>query len=303
MKDKSSNSKNNSNDDEKIHVSQSVFQTAKEMQDKRAAEEELQQKLLQEKIAEHEKKKREAYERRLLEEKKELLRMKQDSNAESELIHEEAPETVKLSLLKKIGNFFYHSKWWLGIGVFFVFLAAFLIYDLVSKERPDIVVLVIADNESIGYSSELPKYIESFSEDFNNNNEVLASIYYIPYSDSYQSNYANGVDNKLTVEFQSAEAMIVIGNEKTSEILEADSAFINLEELYPNNPNVDGTAYYLKNSNFADVLGLNSDAVTDDVFISFRKPQKLLYTDEEEMQETYDKDFPVFDKIINDLSK
>lgn len=301
MKDKQNNKPNAENDD-KIHVSQSVFQTAKEMQQQLLAEQEAQQREIERQLAEREKKKREAYERRLLEEKKELIRLKQGQVEESELIHEEAPEAVKLTPGQKISNFFYHNKWWLGIGVLITFIACFLIYDLVSKDRPDLIVLVVADNEYVGNSQELHKYVEEFTEDFNGNDEILVSVYYIPYTDSYQQNYATGTDTKLTAEFQSAEAMIVIGGEKITKILDPDTAFINLEELYPDNPNVKKTAFYLENTDFAEKLGITREALGDDLFISFRKPQKLLYTDEEEMQETYDKDFPVFDKIIEDLS-
>lgn len=290
-------------DDEKVHVSQSVFRTAKEMQQKILAEQEEQQRIMDLKIAEHEKKKRENYERRLLEEKKELIRLKQRDATESEIIQEEAPTIAKLPLKKKIVNFFYHNKWWLGIGALFFAIASFLIYDLCSKERPDLVVLVVTDNEYIGYSSELPKYVESFTEDFNGNKEILVSVYYIPYTDNYQSNYANGIDNKIAAEFQSAEAMIVIGGEKISDIMDPDDVFINLEELYPDNPNVDDYAYYLEDSAFAERIGIDKKQIGDDLFISFRKAQKRLYADEEEMQETYDKDFPVFEKIIEDLQK
>lgn len=302
MKDKETETPKNQ-DDDKIHVSQSVFETAKEMQQKILAEQEEQQKILQQQLEEKEKKKRAAYERRLLEEKKELIRMKQGEVQESEIIPEQAPEIIELTTKQKISNFFYHNKWWLGLGVLLVFIVVFLAYDLISKERPDLVILVVADDETVGYSAELPKYIESFSEDFNGNGEVLVSVYYIPYTDNAQSNYANGVDNKLTVEFQSAEAMIVIGGEKITKALEPDLAFINLEEIYPDNPNVEGYAYYLKDTNFAERLGIEDDSLGDDLFISFRKVQHLLYTDEEEMQETHDKDFPVFDKIIKDLSE
>ena len=288
--------------DDKIHVSQSVFKTAKDMQQQRLAEMEEQQKKIEQEAELRRKKKQEAYERRLLEEKKELIRLKQGQIEESEIIHEEVQETVQLSPLRKISNFFYHNKWWLGFAVLFVFIAVFLIYDLATKERPDVVVLVIADNDAVGNSEELKTYIEQFSDDFNGNGEVLASVYYIKYTESSQKNYANGTDTKLTAELQSADAMIVIGGEKITDILEPDEVFVNLEELFPGNSHVEGTAFSLKDTDFAEKIGITGEELGDDLFISFRMPQKLLYTDEDEMQEAYDKDFPVFEKIIDDLS-
>ena len=60
-------------EDDKIHVSKSVFQTAKDIQQQRLDEMKKQEEELQQKLAEREKKRREAYDRRILEEKKELL--------------------------------------------------------------------------------------------------------------------------------------------------------------------------------------------------------------------------------------
>lgn len=303
MNEKENKSAPQKDDDERIHVSQSVFQTAREMQQKQLEEMQQKQLELERKHAEREKKKREAYERRLLEEKKELIRLKQGQVEESELIPEDVEEEeTKMPLGKKISNFFYHNKWWLGIGVLIAFIGVFLVYDIITKERPDIVVLAVIENEYVGYSEALPDYIESFSEDFNGNDEILASVYYIPFSDSAQTNYANGTSNKLAAEFQGDEAVIVIGDKKITDILVPENIFVNLEELYPDNPNVDGYMFYLKDSGFAEKLNLPEEVVTDDLFIAIRKPQKLIYSSEEEVQETYDKDFPVFDSIIKDLS-
>lgn len=303
MKDKDiEKSQQQENDSEKIHVSRSVFQSAKELEQQRRAEMEEQQKLIEQQAAEREKKKREAYERRLLEEKKELLRMKQEQSEESEIIAPEPEKEVKMTFGQKISNFFYHNKWWLGIGVLFAFIACFLIYDLVSRDDPDLVVMVVAENDIVGNSEGLKQYFESFIDDFNEDGEIHVSVYYIPYSDSYQKNYANGTDTKLTAEFQSANSMIVIGNEKLYNILRTDEVFVNLETLYPDSPHTDGIAFNLKDTDFAEKISVAQEALGDDMFIAFRIPQKLMYCDEEDMQEAYDKDFPVFDSIIKDLS-
>lgn len=304
MKDKDNkNLPENEGENDKIHVSQSVFQTAREIQQQRLAEIEEQQRLLEQKAAEREKKKREAYERRLMEEKKELIRLKQGQVAESEIIHEEAPVAVKLTPWQSVKNFFYHNKWWLGFGVLIAAIFIFLIYDIATKERPDLIVLVITDNPDIGNSTGLEDYFEEFTQDFNDNDEILVSVYYIPYSDDAQSNYANGVDTKLTAELQSADAMMIIGGEKITQILKPEVALVNLEEMYPDNPHVKDYGFFLKDTSFAEKTGIPAESVTEDIFISIRTPQKLLYTDKEEMQEAYDKEFPIFQQIIEDLSE
>lgn len=304
MKEKDNKEVPQTDDDEKIHVSQSVFQTARDIQQKQLEEMQQKQLELEKQHAEREKKKREAYERRLLEEKKELIRLKQGKVEESELIPENVQEKEeKMSFKDKISNFFYHNKWWLGIGVLIAFIAVFLIYDFVTKDRPDISIIAVTENDQLCYSETLPEYIESFSEDINDDDEIYASIHYIPYSDNLQYNYSNGIDTKLTAEFQGNEAVIVLGGEKVTEIASVEDVFVNLEELYPDNPHIDGCLFYLKDTNLAEKLGLPEDVITDDLFIAIRKPQKLLYSSKEDLQDTYDKDFPVFDKIIKDLSE
>lgn len=290
-------------DDDKVHIDKSVFQTANDMKQQRLAEIEAQQEEMKRKIAERERKQREAYDRRILEEKKELLRLKQGTIEESEIIHEEKTEVIKLSLWRKFTNFIYHNKWWLGLAVFFVAIGSYLIYDLATKERPDIILMILTQNDELGYSNQLSDYVEEFSEDFNGNGKILASVYYIPYTESSNSNYANGVDTKLTVQLQSADSMIIIGGELITDIIDEDEALVNLEEIFPDNPNVDGCKFYLKDSSFAERLGLSNDVITEDMFLAIRKPQALMSASEEDMQEAYDKDFPVFEKIVEDLSK
>lgn len=299
MKDNENKNTQSNEDNEKIHVSQSVFQSARELQQEQARQEAEMQK----KIAEREKKRREAYERRILEEKKELLRLKQGAIEESETIHEEKPKEIKLTFWQKVKNFFYHNKWWLGMATVLVLIAGFLIYDLASKERPDLVVMVLAQNDELGYGEHLTDYITQFTEDFNNNGEILASVYYIPYTENINTNYANGIDTKLTVELQSADSMIIIGGDEITEIMSPEDTLVDLEELFPDNPNVDGYKFYLKGSAFAEKLGISEDALTDDLFLAIRKPASLMSASLDDMQEAYDKDFPVFEKIINDLSE
>ena len=295
--------KNKNTDDEKLHISKSVFENAREMQEKKLEEERLKQEELQRKIAERQRRKQEEHDRRLEEERKELLRLKQGIISESEIIHEEQPEEIKLSFFQKIGNFFYHSKWWLGMGIVTALFVFFLITSLINKPRPDMTVLFIAENQTLCEESDLDKYIESFCGDNNKNGEILVSLYYIPYTDNPQKNYANGVDTKLTAELQSADSVIVFGNDKIESVLNPDDVFVDLSEIYPDNPNVKGYKFMLENTDIAEKSGVEKKYIKDGIFLAIRKPRKLMYSSADKMQETYDRDFQVFDDIINDLSK
>lgn len=303
MKDKDKIRKNQKPDDDKIAVGKSVFQVNREMHEQKLAELEKQQEELARQARERERKKREAYERRILEEKKELMRLKQGLIEESETIHEEHEEAPKLSIWKKIINFFYHNKWWLGIGAVLVVAAVFLVHNLLTKPHPDLTVIVLGEHDCIGYAEGLDDYVASFADDFNGNGKTEVEVYYIPYSSDEYRNYAEGVDGKLMSQFQTAESLIVISGSDINDILNPEEIFMNLEELYPGNKNVKEYRFNLKDTDFAERIGIGNDLSDDELFIAIRRPKNLMYAKYKEIEETYEKDFPVFDKMINDLTK
>ncbi len=290
--------------DEKLDIQKSVFQVNKEMRKQREEELEKQQQEIERQHAEREKQKREAYERQLQNERIELMRMKQGLIEESDTIQEEEPpEEIKLSFGKKIVNFFYHNKWWLGLGVFFVGLVIFLAYDLLSKPNPDMVILMLCPNESVSSSTYLEDYLAEFGEDTNKNGKVLVSVYYIPYSDDEYQNYTKGVTNKLTTFLNNAEGVVIIGNKQTTEdLLIPSESLVDLSKIYPDNPHVKDYYFYLKDTAFAERLGIPKSEIDDDLFFAIRQPKDIMDASKEDMQETYDQDFPVFDKIVNDLT-
>lgn len=285
------------NDDgEKIEIKKSVFQAAREMREQQELEMRKQAELRQ-------RKKQEEYDRKIQEERIELIRLKQGVIEESETIHEEQPEEIKLSVRKKIVNFFYHNKWWLFLAIFFVALASYLTYTLIMRPNPDMVVLVLCDNEAIGNSAQFEDYLETFIEDYNGNGEIKVSTYYIPYSDNSYTNYQTGNETKLTTEMQSAEAVIVVGGSNINPVIDPENTLVDLSEIYPDNVQVRSYGFFLKNTDFAERIGIDPEEVTGDLYIGIRKPRNLLYSDTEDMQKTYNRDFPVLEKIIEDLSK
>lgn len=301
MKDKDKNTPAAS-DDEKLHISKSVFQTSKEMQEKADEEARERHEEIQRQYEKRRKKAEAERDKRLEEERLELLRLKTGVIEESETIREEEPRQIKESFPQKIGTFLYLNKWWLGIGCVLMFIGAYLIYDYVSVPRPDTIVLLIADNYRLGEESQLQEYLSSLTPDNNNNGKKLTSVYYIPYTDNEKDNFVNSVPQKLTSELQSADSVIVISNECIDEIITPEDTFVDLTELYPDNPHIEKYMFKLADTDFAEKAGVPKDTISDDWFIAIRKPQELVYSKKEKMQKTYDKDFATFDAIIQDLS-
>ena len=186
--------KNKNNDSEKkLDINKSVFQTAKEIQQNEAEAEERRAQI----IAEREKKKREAHERRLYEERKELLRLKQGVIEDSEVIHEEAPAEVKKTVLQRISSFFYLNKWWLGIGTALALISGLLIYNLATKPRPDMTVLLVSKSSDITSADGIDDYIAQFTDDNNDNGEVLVSMHGVTIYDNEYANYKTGSRRSL----------------------------------------------------------------------------------------------------------
>ena len=304
MKDKENKKVSETEDiDDRLDIKKSVFEVNKELRVQRQKEEEAQQEEIRRRIAEREKKRQEEYDRRILEEKKELMRLKQGVIEESEEIHEETEEKVKLSFWKKIGNFFYHNKWWLGIGTVFAIIVVILTYNLITKPNPDVTVLVVCGDGTIGNSPELKEYITGMAVDSNDNGKAEGSVHFIHRPDNAAGGYANGSDTSLVTQLNSADSVIVIGDSKLLEAVNPETDLIDLSEMFPDNINIRSGRFYLKNTNFAERAGLEESDIPYDLFIAVRKPQEFLYTSKEEMEKTFEKDLPILEKIINDLSE
>ena len=146
----------------------SFLETMREIDAKEQQQEEARETAIQQQLAEKEKREKEAYAEKIRQDRIELMRLKQGVITESDRIHEEAESKPKLPLGKKISNFFYHNKWWLGITCVLVLLFGYMAYQEITKVDPDFVVMVLTDNEQLQKKSqELQAYFESFISDEN----------------------------------------------------------------------------------------------------------------------------------------
>lgn len=302
MKKNNENNTSTPENDEKLHISQNIFETRRENKKKEAAEELKKQAELEQKLAERRKKAEEARAKRLEEERLELIRLKQGIIEESDTIKEETEEKVKMTIGQKIVSFFYLNKWWLAIVAIFGTIAGILLHSFLSRPNPDVVLLIIGENYALSEESQLEEYVESKIDDINGNGKIEAAVYYIPYTGNDTRDYATSATTRLSAELQSDNAAIIIGNKLAADML-SDGVFVDLSAIYPDNELVKGDKLMLKDSAFAEKIGVDESVITDEWFIAIREPHKLMHTSEEKMQELYEKDFPVFDAIVKDISE
>lgn len=279
----------------------SLLETMREIDAKEAEKEAEAEERRQALLAEREKKEKEEYAKKIQQDRIELMRLKQGIITESDTIYEEKEEKPKMSFWKKLGNFLYHSKWWLGITVFIVGVFVFLIVDYVTKVRPDMIVLLITDDtEMQNHRQQLEEYLEQFTDDENGDGKIQVDIYPIPVTDNIGENdYYTGDATKLSTQMMMADSVMVITDAKANRYIYADETLEDLETAFPGHKNIRGNGYYLRHTDFATKIGYPGN-VDRDLSIGLRKPVKT-YDSKEEMQENYDIAAKVLERIMADL--
>ncbi len=242
------------------------------------------------------------YEKQLREERIELMRLKQGVIDESETIREEQEEKKKYTFREKIGNFFYHNKWWLGIGSFFTFIVVFLVYQTVTTVHPDLIVMLVADDDYFNAqcTPQIAALFEQYVGDENGDGKVTVDVYYIPASEesSLKSGFT-GDSTKLFAEFQMGEALIVISDSEADNYIVPDSTLEDLEPYFGEYAQTEDFRFYLSDTQFAETVGW-AEGLDEDFYIGIRKV-KDNFSFKEKMQENYDIAFPALQKFIEEF--
>lgn len=277
---------------DKKQKSKSFIETIREIdaEDRKAALAE--EALAAEEQAKKEEKSRREYEEKLRRERLELMKLKQGVISEEEIQTEKEPEK-HYSLWDKISNFFYHNKAYVIVGVLFAALAAFLIHDYVTTERPDVQSMYIAaDYDMSWYTSDLTELWSGYAEDHNGDGRVIAKMYYVPTGyadDSNASAYLAQSDRtKLLGEFQSGNTIIIIGDKDAYQSIGIlENVFYDCRELFPDDPYAEELGYRLAGTDFKELIG-RPDMDDSQLYVSFRKPMKTMGMSEEKMQVQFD---------------
>lgn len=241
-------------------------------------------------------KENEEYSRQLQREKIELMKMKQGlAEGTSEAVVQ--PE---YTFFQKLGAFFYCNKGMVILISFFIFLAVFLVVDLIRKPRPDFTLMVLTDDSEMEYCCDtFEEIISEYIEDTNGNGEILASAYYMPISEEVDAYTLQSSSTKLFALMQDGETIMLIANDTVKDYIIPDETLENLEELYPDNENVRGYGFYLSGTKFAEDIGYEGE-IPEDVYIGLRKVKNASYR--EKMQKNYDAAKALLDVLVERYS-
>jgi hypothetical protein len=182
-------------------------------------------------------------------------------------------------------------------------LAAFLVIQLITRERPDMIVLLITDDTQLqNNTTKIEEFFENYIDDFNGNGKTEVTVYNLPMNEQEVINdYTRGNATGLSTQLQMGEAVLIITDDDANEYIDSDNILVNLEDQFPDDENVKGTGFYLSDTDFLKDLGLDG-TLDSDICISIREV-KDSYSFKKKMQKKFNQAYPVLEKIINDLDK
>lgn len=153
-----------------------------------------------------------------------LLKMKQGLIEESEIVPESGYEqAVERGFKSKISGIIYRNKIYVVLGTIFTLILVMLVVQLLTREKEDLYVLVVAydRNSQMEYHiNDIEETLEKYCPDFDGNGKVHVSVSFIDRTtrDSY-SQYDDTSRQKLYSEFENGDAQLIIADEEIIEFV------------------------------------------------------------------------------------
>lgn len=196
-------------------------------------------------------------------------------NAGEDTIHDPKEEKVELTPKQKRQNFWYYYKWPILIGVIVTAVAAWFIYDLVTKVSPDYnVSFITKEAYPTQITERLQKALEERAEDLNGDGQVVVTVnQYTQYDDTESGamvdpNMQMANQTRMMADFSSAESMIFILDEDTLKgyMLSGDQLFLYKDGTQPpeNATDVENVGYLWSELPFFTGLDLTFSATDAD---------------------------------------
>lgn len=280
----------------------SAFRSAWEIEAAAKRKAELEERERQKKEAEFQEHAREEYAKELAGEKVDLIRLKQGVITEEDMNFPEEEEK-HYTIWQRIGNWFYHAKWWLGIAVFVVLVAAFLTYDYFSRVDGDVRIMLLTEQPQLYVNSDvLCGMLGELCPDFNGDGKQIVQSVYIPVSKESMEQggtYAQSYNTQLLMQFQSAACMLVICDSEAETYLQPEEMFTDLSALYPDCPLVDGYRIRLNDTDLAERLGMEAP-FKEDSYLALRTVSENMNSLEEN-QQAHDEAKQLLDALVPTL--
>ena len=260
--------------------------------------EEAEQKAAEEAAAKEREEQRER-DRQIAADRLELMKLKSGVIEESETIYEEHEEAPEMTKKQKLANFWYHYKIPVIFAVFLIAVVGFIVYDEVTRVRPDMTIMMIANNGLAYREQEMEEFFEKYVDDLNGDGKINVLVMEVPLDSASNTQMQLGNQNKVVAQMQTGENIMVITDSNT------DTMFLNmmkrdLDKDFPGNEYIDIDGLSLNFKFLAEEFKFEN--MPNDVHLAMRIPIKTLSDSKEKMQENYDEAFVVFKRIVEDLT-
>lgn len=195
------------------------------------------------------------------------------------------PKTFK----EKWANYWYHYKWLTFGCVAAVLIGGFFVYDMVTKEKYDMSIMMITkdyyDSESVGaYIDKTAQYCPDTDENEEQNISFMAIQMDRENSEQADPNFYMAQFVKMTSSISEGMDAVYLMDQDNYDFLtqeEGDVKFVDLSQ-FSDNENVEGDKYYIKN----DALLGDVDA-GNDLFLVLRAPDDMPNIDKDDVKELY----------------
>ncbi len=222
---------------------------------------------------------------------KQTMQPKSTEERNREIAAEQAanPRTIG----SRIADFFYLYKWRVVLIVLFSGIAIFLLVNyLTTRPVYDTRILAAYSLSSLN----LDQYSEAMSKygyDFDKNGVVEIDFMDVCLSEDQPGNVEIAERSSLAAYLQLKDVNLYLLDDSTYQELMgvSEEAFVNLSELYPDNPNVDGRRFLIEGSQLEDELG--ADKLPDQIALVIRTEEHAGNN-----QESYDISMKLLQNII-----
>lgn len=237
--------------------------------------------------------------KRIQAEKIELIKLKSGVIEQSESIKEEHDQIRELHGFEKISNFWFHHKIMILFTAFLVLVCAFIFYNTLSKDQPDLTVMMIANNGLAYRQEELEDFFEKYTEDLNGDGKVYVSVLIAPLDNKSHDELMMSNQSKFFANLQTADCMLFITDSNTDDDIK-NLMKSDLNKDFIDNDYITTQGLSLNMKLFAQQIKFEN--MPNDVILSIRQPVKTINSSLEEMEESYAENFKIFSAIANDLT-
>jgi hypothetical protein len=204
----------------------------------------------------------------------------------------------KMPFKKWVENYIYHNKWWLVITTAIVFIAGYVVFDILSKKEADLTLLIMVPN--IGFQNsgdELAEYFKQFTPDLNDDGEVLIAYMYLPVGDeTFVTDPMLQVSNsqQLTIQMSSYDNLILIADSRADSYFDPKAIMYEISMDYKI-PQVEDYGLMLKQTSLKEKIAYPYE-IANDVYLGIRRPDPA-------NQSNFKQQYEILQKVIADLTE